>query len=162
MTLPLFAGLACTAAQTAPASPTAPAAPSAAPFGHDPNDEESMFFAASRKVANFSALLNGGSYDRIWVDTDDLLREHLTKDQFVASLTQIHAMLGASTSRTLVAFRFDDRKGVEGAILTMRYDTTFTSGKAPELFVWRVTASNLVQLVDYQAGEIVRNPTLKG
>jgi hypothetical protein len=122
-----------------------------------------MVVAAEQKVASFSALVNGGSYDRLWADADELLREQLTKEQFLASLAEIRATLGSSVRRTLVAYQFDDRKGPDGGrFLSMQYDTTFSSGPAQELFVWRVTPSNLVTLIQYRAARVAPSPSLRG
>jgi len=145
----------------APAAETLPAvSPASASTGHDPNDEYGMALTAIRKVASFSALLDAGSYDRIWADTDDLLRRDTTKEQFVASLEVIHRTYGASTHSALAGFQFEDRPGADGGtFLYMLYELDFPTGPARMQFTWRVTASNLATLVAYHIERVSPTPT---
>ena len=119
-----------------------------------------MALTAIRKVASFSALLDAGSYDRIWTDTDELLRRETTKDKFIASLDDVHRTFGASTHSTLVGFQFEDRSGIDGGtFLYMLYDLDFPTGPAQEQFTWRVTSSNLATLVAYHIDRVTPTPT---
>jgi hypothetical protein len=153
---------ACTAPVSVP-PPTAPlpnVSPAPASGGHDPNDEYGMALTAIRKVASFSALLDAASYDRIWTDTDELLRRDMTKDTFVASLEEVHRTYGVSTHSALVGFQFEDRPGADGGtFLYMLYDLDFPTGPAREQFTWRVTASNLATLVAYHIARVTPTPT---
>jgi Protein of unknown function (DUF4019) len=158
----LLLATACTA--PVPVPPTTTALQSASPTptsgDHDPNDEYGMVLTAIRKVASFSALLDAGSYDRIWTDTDDLLRRDTTKDRFLASLEETHRTFGVSTHSTLVAFEFEDRPGADGGtFLHLLYDLDFPTGPAREQFTWRVTASNLATLVAYHIESVTPTPT---
>ena len=153
---------ACTAPLSVP--PPASALPSDSPApasgGHDPNDEYGMALTAIRKVASFSALLDAASYDRIWTDTDDLLRRETTKDKFIASLEEVHRTFGVSTHSTLAGFQFEDREGADGGtFLYMLYDLDFPTGPAREQFTWRVTSSNLATLVAYHIERVTPTPT---
>ncbi len=158
----VLAAGACTASVSVPPPPSAPpsAPASAASSGHDPNDEYGMALTAIRKVASFSALLDAASYDRIWTDTDDLLRRETTKDKFIASLEEAHRTFGASIRSTLLAFQFEDRDGADGGtFLYMLYDLEFPTGPAREQFTWRVTSSNLATLVAYHIERVTPTPT---
>jgi len=153
---------ACTAPVSVP--PHASALPSVSPApasgGHDPNDEYGMALTAIRKVASFSALLDAASYDRIWTDTDDLLRRDTTKDKFIASLEDVHRTFGVSLHSTLLGFQFEDREGADGGtFLYMLYELDFPTGPAEEQFTWRVTPSNLATLVAYHIDRVTPTPT---
>jgi uncharacterized protein DUF4019 len=159
-----LAASACTAPVAAPPPPTAtlrlesPAPPKNG--AHDPNDEYGMALTAIRKVASFAALLDAASYDRIWTDTDELLRRETTKEQFLASLEEVHQTFGVSIRSTLVGFQFEDREGADGGtFLYLLYDLDFPSGPAQEQFTWRVTASNLATLVAYHIDRMTPTPT---
>src|SRR2546423_1690991 len=151
---------------TVPATATLPlVSPAHVGSGHDPSDEYGMALTAIRKVASFSALLDAGSYDRIWTDTDDLLRRDTTKERFLASLEEIHRTYGVSTHSALAGFQFEDRPGADGGtFLYMLYDLDFPTGPARMQFTWRVTSSNLATLVAYHIHRVTptAKPTLPG
>ena len=159
LALVILAGGACSpVAPVPPPTATLPrVSPAPASVGHNPDDEYSMAVAALHKVASFTALLNAGSYDRIWADTDDLLRRETTKEKFLASLEEIHRTFGVPTHTTLIAFQFEDRDGA--TFLYLLYDLDFPAGPAQEQFTWRVTSSNLVTLVAYHIERVTPTPT---
>jgi hypothetical protein len=158
----LLSATACTAPASAP-PPTATlphVSPAPAGVGHNPEDEYSMAVAALHKVASFTALRDAGSYDRIWTDTDDLLRRETTKDTFIASLEEVHRTFGVPTHSTLAGFQFEDRPGADGGtFLYMLFDLDFPTGPAQEQFTWRVTSSNLATLVAYHIDRVTPTPT---
>jgi len=158
-----LAASACTAPVVVPPpTPTLPlVSPAAAKGGpHDPNDEYSMAVSALGKVSSFSALLNAGSYDRIWTDTDELLRRDTTKDKFLAMLDDVHRSYGVPTHSTLLGFQFEDRTGPDGGtFLYMLFDLEIPTGHAEEQFTFRVTSSNLVTLVAYHIERVTPTPT---
>ena len=159
----LLAG-ACTPAQSVPAPiPTATLpkiSPAPASGSHDPNDEYGMAVTVLGKINSFSALLNAGSYDRIWTDTDDILRRATTKEQFLAMLDDVHRTFGVSTHTTLVGFEFEDRTGADaGTYLHMLFELDFPTGPAQEEFTWRVTSSNLATLVAFHIDHVTPTPT---
>ena len=162
LALVILASAACAPAPTV-VTPTATlprVSPAPANVGHNPDDEYGMALAAIRKVASFSALLDAGSYDRIWTDTDDLLRRDTTKDKFIASLEEVHRTYGASTHSTLLGFQFEDRPGADGGtFLYLLYDLDFPTGPAREQFTWRVTSSNLATLVAFHIDRVAPTPT---
>jgi len=159
---------ACTApVSVPPATASLPlVSPAAAKGGpHDPNDEYSMAVSALGKVNSFSALLNAGSYDRIWTDTDELLRRDTTKDRFLAMLDDVHRTYGVPTHSTLLGFQFEDRTGPDGGtFLYMLFELEIPTGRAEEQFTFRITSSNLVTLVAYHIERVTPTPapTLRG
>jgi hypothetical protein len=110
-------------------------------------DEYSRYVAAQGEIGRFHARWEQHDYRTIYGNADATLRSTMTLEQLQNRLEGFAARLGRLT-RTREVQRQLDWKG-DDLFLTQVMDSQFEKTVAVETFVWRVTASNVVYLVNY-------------
>ena len=113
-----------------------------------PSAFETRFAAAASAITLFHVRLDQRNYRGIYAMTDVTFRAVSTEAQMTATLTSLRDQLGRSLAVDEVSSEILDRSpDVQVTIVT---ETLFESGTLIETFVWRVTPSEMVYLVNYQ------------
>ncbi len=111
----------------------------------DPVDRQ----AAERAVQQFHRQLDAGQYDAIYTAAAPDLRNGVTRAQFVALASAVHARMGATQSSKEQHWR---RKvgPTDSADLAQQYLTRYAAGEVHESFTWRMKGDE-ARLVEYKA-----------
>jgi hypothetical protein len=105
---------------------------------------------AAQSAKSWLALVDAGKYGQSWNGVSQYLKQKITKQQWVAELTQVRSPLGAVKSRTFarVQLRNDLRGLPAGQYAAVQFTTTFDKAPpTPEVVAmmlengrWRVVA----------------------
>jgi hypothetical protein len=97
-------------------------------------------------VSKFHSQLDAGSFEQIYEDSSDAMKNAAPKQKFVDFLTAVHRKLGfvKSTSRR----GFNINWGTSGKTVRVGYATQFDQDTAEEQFVFHVRGDD-AQLIGY-------------
>ncbi|HUL33142.1 MAG TPA: DUF4019 domain-containing protein [Candidatus Eisenbacteria bacterium] len=101
---------------------------------------------ADEAVTGFHAQLNAGSFDQIYSDSDDLLKNAISQQKFVNLLDAVHRKLGSAESADRQGFFIN--YGTQGEMIRVTYATRYDGDQASEEFVFHNGRDGL-RLVGY-------------
>jgi hypothetical protein len=94
-------------------------------------------------VGMFHAQLDTEQYNSIYTAADEKLHQVLTEAEVVKLLQGVHEKLGIVQESSLresgEGWHTGQGRLVEGATVTLVYDTRFAGGKGTETFLWHIT-----------------------
>lgn len=93
---------------------------------------------AKQGVAQFHSQMDAEQYVTLYAAADPELRKASSQDDFTKFLAAIHRKLGEVKQSTLRNWNTSWNTG-QGTIVTLTYDTTFSTGSGTEQFLWRIS-----------------------
>jgi hypothetical protein len=102
--------------------------------------------SANELVRRFHQMLNGGNYEQIAQEADQVLLQEGHHDELVALLGAVHTKLGNASTESLTNMSVNS--GTDGTFVATEYKTTFAHGSAVETFTW-IKRGNTLKLYGY-------------
>ena len=97
---------------------------------------------AEAAVDAFHAQLNTGSFDDIYNNSDDLLKNATSQERFVNLLSAVHRKLGTAKSADQKGFFLN--YGNQGKIIRLTYSTQYGSDQASEEFIFHASGDRMM------------------
>jgi hypothetical protein len=97
-------------------------------------------------VAKFHAQLDAGNFDQIYADSDDAMKQAITKGKFTDLLSAVHRKLG--NVKSAIRKTFFINWDTSGETIRVTYETQFESDNTEEQFVFTVSGKE-AKLVGY-------------
>ena len=93
---------------------------------------------AKQGVAQFHSQLDAEQYAALYASADPELHNITAQDDFTKLLAAVHSKLGDVKQSNLRTWNTNWSTG-QGTIVTLTYDTTFSTGSGTEQFVWHIS-----------------------